>query len=63
MTNKYELIQQIINSLNTINVSGYKNLTALVGSINALKNLAEVLNAEDVENTKKEEVANADDQE
>ena len=39
------LLQSVINTLETVEVHGSKNLDAMLGCINALKSLAEALNA------------------
>lgn len=45
--NKYEYIAAIAANLNSIPVSGYKNLNALLGALQALQRLENVLHEED----------------
>jgi len=45
--NKYEAIKAIINTINTIDVKGYNNCSAIVGCIQYLNKLQEELAKED----------------
>ena len=49
---KYGYIDAIINTLNTITVSGRENLNSLLGSIQGLEKLGAILRAEDEKNQK-----------
>lgn len=44
---KYEYISAVINTLNSVTVSGAANLNAILGSIQALQKLEKVLSDED----------------
>lgn len=45
--NKFEAIQLVLNTLNTIDVKGYNNCTAVVGCVQYLNKLKEELAKED----------------
>ena len=52
--NKYEYIEAIAANLNSIPVSGYKNLNALLGALQALQRLENVLREEDEKRAQEE---------
>lgn len=45
--NKFEAIQAIINTINTMDIKGYNNCSAVVGCIQYLNKLKEELTKED----------------
>lgn len=47
--NKYEMIKLIINTINTMDIKGYNNCSAVVGCIQYLNKLKEELAKEDKE--------------
>ena len=47
--NKYEVIKVIINTINTMDIKGYNNCSAVVGCIQYLNKLREELEKEDKE--------------
>lgn len=54
--NKFEAIQLVLNTLNTIDVKGYNNCTAVVGCVQYLNKLQEELVKEDKERSQQIEV-------
>ena len=50
--NKYEAIKVIINTINTMDIKGYNNCSAVVGSIQYLNKLREELEKEDKERSR-----------
>jgi len=50
--NKFEAIQLVLNTLNTIDVKGYNNCTAVVGCTQYLNRLKEELAREDEERSR-----------
>lgn len=51
--NKFEAIKAIINTINTMDVKGYNNCSAVVGCIQYLNKLQEKLEMEDQETTRR----------
>lgn len=51
--NKYEAIKAIINTINTMDIKGYNNCSAVVGCIQYLNKLQEKLEMEDQETTRR----------
>lgn len=47
--NKYEAIKLIVNTINTMDIKGYNNCSAVVGCIQYLNKLREELEKEDKE--------------
>lgn len=54
--NKYEMIKLIINTINTMDVKGYNNCSAVVGCTQYLNKLQEELTKEDKERSQQIEV-------
>lgn len=54
--NKYEAIKAIINTINSIDVKGYNNCSAVVGCTQYLNKLQEELTKEDKERSQQIEV-------
>lgn len=54
--NKYEVIKAIINTINSIDVKGYNNCSAVVGCTQYLNKLQEELTKEDKERSQQIEV-------
>lgn len=54
--NKFEAIQAIINTINTMDIKGYNNCSAVVGCIQYLNKLQEELAKEDKERSQQIEV-------